>query len=171
MAVAQLVKRNGHRVAFHLTPELLQVRLYKGNRHTFWAMTKNILGTLRGRFWMAPMVMLLPVLVFWTPILCAIVGVREARPGLLSLGIVTYGLQYATIWAGRRLLRFRPLKALLFPLVAIPVICCMARALFLYIHQAPCSGADALFACGENGFIRSQQAASWTIAEYDNKII
>ncbi|MFI5456938.1 MAG: glycosyltransferase family 2 protein [Isosphaerales bacterium] len=44
-------------------------------------------------------------------------------------------VQYGMIWAGRRIFRFRPLKALLFPLVVVPVICCMARALYLYTHH------------------------------------
>jgi GT2 family glycosyltransferase len=135
VALARLVKRNGHRIGFHLAPQLLQVRLYKGNRHAFWGMTKNILAGLNGRFWLAPLVMVLPVFVFWTPVFCAIVGLREARPSLLVMAIGTYGIQYATFWGGHRLFRFRPFKALLFPLVAIPVICCMARALYLYTHQ------------------------------------
>jgi hypothetical protein len=37
------------------------------------------------------------------------------------------------MWSGRRLFPFHPLKSLLYPLVGIPVICCMARALFLYV--------------------------------------
>jgi glycosyltransferase involved in cell wall biosynthesis len=135
VALARLVKRHGGRVAFYLAPELLRVRLYKGNRHAFWAMTKNILEGLHGRFWLAPLVMFLPVLVYWTPLLAAIVAVRDVRPGLLGLAVGTYGLQYATIAAGHRLFRFRPQKALLFPLVVLPVFCCMARALFLYARH------------------------------------
>ena len=90
VALARLFKRNGHRVGFHAAPELLRVRLYKGNRHAFWGMTKNILEGLGGRLWLAPAVMLLPVFVFWTPIFCAVAGVRTARPGLVLLAIGTY---------------------------------------------------------------------------------
>jgi len=135
VALARLVKRNGHRVGFRMAPQLLQVRLFKDNRHAFWGMTKNILEVVRGRLWMAPLVMLTNVFVYWTPVLCAIAGIREARPSLLLLAIGTYGIQYAMLWAGHRIFRFRPLKALLFPLVVVPVSCCMARALYLYIHQ------------------------------------
>jgi len=135
VALARLVKRNGYRVGFRMAPHLLKVRLYKDNRHAFWGMTKNILEGLRGRLWMAPLVMLLPVFVYWTPFLCAIVGFRQTRPSLLLLAMGTYGIQYGMIWVGRRIFRFHPLKALLFPLVVVPVICCMARALYLYTHQ------------------------------------
>jgi len=135
VALARLVKRSGHRVGFRLAPQLLRVRLYKGNRHAFWGMTKNILEGLRGRLWMAPLVMLLPVFVFWTPVVCAIAGFWEARTSLVLMALGTYAIQYAATWAGHRLFQFRPLKALLFPLVAVPVICCMGRALYLYTQH------------------------------------
>ena len=113
---------------FGARPSFLQVRLYKDNRHAFWGMTKNVLEAVRGRLWLAPVVMLLPAFVYGTPVFCAIVGFRDARLDLLVPAAGTYpGIQYAMLWVGHRLFRFRPLKALLFPLVAVPVICCMAR--------------------------------------------
>jgi chlorobactene glucosyltransferase len=132
VALARLVKRNGHRVGFRLAPQLLSVHLFKGNRHAFWGMTKNILEGLRGRIWIAPLAILLPVLVFWMPVYCAAAGVWEARPSLLLLGLGAYGIQYAIIWMSRPIFRYRSFKALLFPLVAVPVACCMGRALYLY---------------------------------------
>ena len=43
-------------------------------------MTKNVLIGIKGRLWLAPFVMVLPIFVFWTPIYCAISGViREKR--------------------------------------------------------------------------------------------
>jgi hypothetical protein len=95
-------------------------------------MTKNILTGLNGRFWLAPAVMLLPVLVFWTPIYCAVGGAMEGHFGLALAAVATYVLQLTMIWSSRRVFQFHPAKALLFPLVAIPVICCMMRALYLY---------------------------------------
>ena len=59
VALAKLIKHNGYRTGFHAAPELLQVRLYKGNSHAFWGMTKNVLQGMGGRVWMAPAVMLL----------------------------------------------------------------------------------------------------------------
>jgi chlorobactene glucosyltransferase len=132
VALARLVKRNGHRIGFRLAPHLLQVRLFKDNRHAFWGMTKNILEGLHGRLWMAPLAMILPAFVFVTPWVCAIVALNQARTGLLLLAMGVYGAQYAMIWASSRIFRFRPFKALLFPLVVAPVACCMVRALYLY---------------------------------------
>ncbi len=133
--LARLCKRNGRRVGLYIAPELLSVRLYKDNRHAFWGMTKNVLVALNGRLWLAPLVVLLPVLVFSVPIYCVVAGLVERNPLLAIAGASTYLLQYATFWMGRGLLRFHPGKALLFPLCALPVICCMARALYLYVFE------------------------------------
>jgi Glycosyl transferase family 2 len=132
VSLARLIKTNGYRVGFHAAPQLMQVRLFKGNHHAFWGMTKNILFGLRGRYWLAPAVMLLPVLVFWTPFVCLASGILEQNLLLVLTGVATYALQYATLWTGRKIFSFDPGKALFFPLVAIPMICCMARALYLY---------------------------------------
>jgi glycosyltransferase involved in cell wall biosynthesis len=131
--LARLVKSGGYRVGFRFAPEFLHVRIYKGNRHAFWAMTKNVLIAIQGRLWLAPFVMVLPVFVFWTPIYCAIAGVMENNAALAAVGAAGYIMGYAAMWPGRRLFPFNPLKALLYPLVVVPVICCMARALYLYL--------------------------------------
>jgi GT2 family glycosyltransferase len=133
VGLARLVKSKGYRVGFRFAPEFLHVRIYKGNSHAFWAMTKNVLIAIHGRFWLAPAVMLLPILAFWTPPYCAIAGLIEADAKLALVGAAGYAIPYASMWSARRLFPFHPLKALLYPLVAIPVICCMARALFLYL--------------------------------------
>ena len=69
--LARLIKSTGYRVGFRFAPEFLHVRLYKGNRHAFWGMTKNVLVGLRGRLWLAPAVVVMPAFVFWTPVYCA----------------------------------------------------------------------------------------------------
>ncbi len=128
LELARLVKRSGHSVGFYAAPDLLEVRLYKNNHHAFWGMTKNVLMGLNGRLWLAPLVVLLPLLVFGVPLYCVVSGIARGDLLLARAGAGTYALQYATFWMGRRLFRFHPAKALLFPLCAIPVICCMGRA-------------------------------------------
>jgi hypothetical protein len=71
--------------------------------------------------------------VFWTPIYCAIAGLIEASASLLLVGAAGYLIPYASMWSGRRMFPFHPLKGLLYPLVVVPVFCCMARALYLYL--------------------------------------
>jgi glycosyltransferase involved in cell wall biosynthesis len=132
VALARLLKRSGYRTAFHGAEEWLHVRLYKGNRHAFWGMTKNILIGLEGRLWQAPVYFVLPVFVYWMPIFCFGAGIAEGNAVLAAAGAATYGLQYAGLWPGRKLLRFHRAKALFFPLVVVPVICCLSRALYLH---------------------------------------
>jgi hypothetical protein len=111
------------------------VRLFKGNRHAFWGLTKNILAGFGNRIWVAPIAMFLPVLVFWVPILSVLIGVAERDVLLTTLGALTYGIQYADVWLGRNIFRFHSGKVLFFPLVAIVVICCTIRATYYYMAQ------------------------------------
>ena len=88
------MKRDGYRVGLRAAPELLHVRLYKGNRHAFWAMTKNILVGIHGRYWLAPAVIALPIFVLWTPLYCAFAGAAE---GNVALTLASSGLR-DSIW-------------------------------------------------------------------------
>jgi glycosyltransferase involved in cell wall biosynthesis len=133
VALARLLKSKGYRVGFRFAPDLLHVRIYKSNRHAFWGMTKNVLIAIEGRLWLAPFVMILPMFAFWTPLYCAIAGFIESDVSLTVVGAAGYIIPYASMWSGRRLFPFHPLKALLYPLVVVPVFCCMARALYLYL--------------------------------------
>jgi hypothetical protein len=135
VALAKLMKRNGCRVGFHAAPDLLSVRLYKSNRHAFWGMTKNVLEGVNARLWLAPAVMLIPIFVYGTPLYCAVAGAWEGNPLLATAGAATYAIQYAMLWSGRRLFQFHAGKALLFPFVAIPVMVCMVRALYLFLFR------------------------------------
>jgi glycosyltransferase involved in cell wall biosynthesis len=137
VALARLLKRSGCHTAFHGAPDWLSVRLYKGNHHAFWGMTKNILIGLEGRFWMAPLIFALPIFVYWTPIYCFVAAVVERNAVLALTAAAAYGILYLELWIGRSLLRLHRGKALLFPLVVAPVACCLARA--LYLHY--CKGA------------------------------
>jgi chlorobactene glucosyltransferase len=137
VSLARLVKRHGFRVAFHAGPRLIHVRLFKGNRHAFWGMTKNILLAFEGRLWLAPMYLVLPLFVDWMPVYGAIAGLVESNIALFAAATFTYALQYALLWSSRDLFSFHRGKALFFPLVVVPLICCMLRALYLHF----CRGA------------------------------
>ena len=75
---------------------------------------------------------LLPLLVFWTPVFCVVAGLIERDLVLVAAGAGTYALQLATMWLGRPVCQFHPVKVLLFPLVAVPCAFCMVRALYLF---------------------------------------
>ncbi|MFO0938289.1 MAG: glycosyltransferase family 2 protein [Gemmataceae bacterium] len=133
VAMARLVKKRGGRVGFHAAPDLLNVRLFKGNRDAFWGTTKNILAGLRGRLWLTPLVMLLPFLVFWSPFFAVVIGVISGSLVLILAGLVTYAIQYCSLLIGRELFSFHRGKALFFPFVAVVVLCCFLRALYYFM--------------------------------------
>ena len=129
LALARLLKSKRLSCRLSLRARVSHVRIYKGNRHAFWAMTKNVLIGIEGRLWLAPVVMVLPIFAFWTPLYCLVAGVIEADESLtlarcsrLSDSLMPRCGPAAVLFP------FHPWKALLYPLVVIPVFCCMARA-------------------------------------------
>src|SRR5207253_870454 len=72
--LARVVKRNGHRVGYHLAPKLLHVRMFKSNSHAFWGPTKNAIALTFSHPWMSVPAMGLPLLFFWLPIAAALAG-------------------------------------------------------------------------------------------------
>lgn len=130
---AKLMKRTGHRVAVRSAPEMLNVRLFKGNRSAFWGPTKNILAVIQDRLWMAPIVLLLPIIVFWTPLAAFAVGIVRKDSWLLSLSVTAYIVQLGLLIQGRKIFRLHPVKRLFFPLVALVTTCCLLRSLYYFV--------------------------------------
>ena len=135
LALARQLKKHGYRLGFRAAPHLLQVRLFKSAADAFWAPTKNVLSGLQGRIWLAPLRLLWPLLVFWTPVVSILVGAWEGHASVLFAGCAGYVAEYASLWPSRSLFRFHPAKALLFPLLVISLWCCLLRALYHYVAR------------------------------------
>ena len=133
IALARQIKKHGYHVGFRAAPQLLQVRLFKSGADAFWGPTKNVLSKLHGRIWLAPIVMLWPLVVLWTPVGSIVDRAWESHPTVLFAGVAAYVALYASLWPSRSLFRFHPVKALLFPLVVISFWCCLLRALYHHL--------------------------------------
>jgi glycosyltransferase involved in cell wall biosynthesis len=129
IGLARLLKTKGYRVGYRLAPECLQVRLFKTNLDAFFGTTKNILGAVEGHIWLAIPLMILGFIQNWIPLFAVILGVLNANLFLLLVGLIAYCFQYISFFSIKRLLRFRPLKLLFFPLAPIAAACCIIRAL------------------------------------------
>lgn len=129
IGLARLLKRKGYRVGYRLAPECLQVRLFKTNLDAFWGNTKNILVAVEGHVWLAIPLLILGFIQNWTPLLAVVLGILKANSLLLLVGMFAYVFQYFSFFTIRRLMRFRPLKLLFFPLAAVVAACCIMRAL------------------------------------------
>ncbi|TWT57498.1 putative glycosyltransferase EpsJ [Thalassoglobus neptunius] len=131
VSIANRVRQSGLRVRLWLAPELLRVRLFKGNHHAFWGLTKNILGVVP-RDWMALFAMWLPIFMYWIPIATAVVGIVQGNLLMTVSGIATYVIQALLLIPATQLCTLRFAKALCFPLAAFPIICTFSSAL---IHR------------------------------------
>ncbi len=126
IALARQLRKHGYRTGFRAAPHLLQVRLFKSAADAFWGPTKNVLSGLHGRTWLAPLVLLWPLVVFWTPVVAIVVGAWESNAAVLLAGCAAYVALYASLWPSRSL-------ALFFPLLVISFWCCLVRALYHYV--------------------------------------
>jgi glycosyltransferase involved in cell wall biosynthesis len=133
MELARLLKKHGYHNGFRAAPRMLEVRLFKSAADAFWGPTKNVLSGLHGRTWLAPFLLLWPLVVFGTPVVSIAVGAWESHPAVLLAGLAAYVAEYASLWPSRNLFRFHPVKVLLFPLVVFSLWCCLLRALYHYV--------------------------------------
>jgi glycosyltransferase involved in cell wall biosynthesis len=129
VALAKLIKHSGFRTRITFAPDLLRVRLFKGNHDAFWGFTKNILAAL-DYVWMAVPAMFLPVFTYWVPIATAVLGIARQNAVMIAAGMSAYVIQVGLLLLVSRFCRLRFAKALFFPLAAIPVMCCIGKALY-----------------------------------------
>ena len=128
--LAKVVKRSGHRVGYHLAPSMEHVRLFKGNSHAFWGPTKNAIALTFDHPWMAVPAMVLPVLFFWLPIATALVGFWTNDIRLIVVGLLQPIAGLIGLIRIRPHCQFRWIKAVFFPLIAIPIACVLGKAFY-----------------------------------------
>jgi GT2 family glycosyltransferase len=128
--LARVVKRSGRRVGYHLAPKVVQVRMFKSNRHAFWGPTKNAIAISFKHPWMSLPAMGLPVLCFWVPIASALVGLWTNDVRLFAVGAFQPLAGLCGLVRIRPYCKFRWSKALFFPLIVIPIVCVLAKAFY-----------------------------------------
>lgn len=130
VGLARVLKREKFQIGYRFAPECLKVRLFKSNRDAFWGTTKNILMAVEGRWWLAIPMVALGIIQYWTPLLAITLGIFAPSFLLIIVGLGTFGLQYFSFFSVRRVLHFRPLKLLFFPLSVVVAACCMGKAFY-----------------------------------------
>jgi hypothetical protein len=128
--LARVVKRSGHRVGYHLAPNLMHVRLFKGNRHAFWGPTKNAIALTFDHAWMSLPAMGLPVLFFWVPIAAVVAGLWTNDVRLLAVGAFSPLANLFGLVRLRPYCKFRWGKAVFFPLIVVPIVCVLTKAFY-----------------------------------------
>lgn len=127
--LAKQFKRHDMDARIMFVPDLLRVRLFKSNTGAFWGLTKNILGAV-DNIAMAVPAMFLPIFAYWIPIATGVIGAVTGNRLMLGSGISTYLIQASLLLLCRPMMRLQWYKAVLFPLAAIPVFCCFAKAIY-----------------------------------------
>ena len=128
--LARVVKRNGHRLGYHLGSELMHVRLFKSNSHAFWGPTKNAIAIAFNQPWMAVPAMMLPVLFIWIPIASALAGLWTNNVPLFAVGVFQPIADVLGLIRIRPYCKFHWHKAIFFPLIVIPIVCVLAKAFY-----------------------------------------
>ena len=128
--LARVVKRRGHSLNFHIAPELMSVRMFKGNRHAFWGPTKNAIALAFTNPLMSLPTIPVPLVVFWLPLLAAATGIWRGDALLFAVGIIHPLIGIYSLFRIRFVCDFQWCKAIFFPLLAIPMACVLARAFY-----------------------------------------
>jgi len=128
--LARVVKRSGHRVGYHLGPDLMHVRMFKSNSHAFWGPTKNAIALTFSHPWMAVPAMALPVLFVWVPIATAFAGFWMNDARLIAAGLFQPLADLLGLVRIMPYCKFRWSKAVFFPLIVIPIVCVLAKAFY-----------------------------------------
>lgn len=127
--LARHLKQAGYQTRFCFAPDLIRVRLFKSNQDAFWGFTKNILSPFERVLFAIPF-MFIPIVVYATPLLAIVVGLYLLDALMVAMGILAYGMQTLAIVPAARLCRLKWYKALCFPLAALPILCCFAKAFY-----------------------------------------
>lgn len=130
--LGRLVKRAGARVAFRMAPELVRIRMYRGNRAAFWGLAKNVVASFEGRVGPALAAGALVALMLLGPPAALAWGALSAAPLACGAGAGVYLLQLATLAAMRPWHRYRWSRLPAFPLFAFSAVAC----LFAGSHRA-----------------------------------
>jgi chlorobactene glucosyltransferase len=129
VSLAWRIHESGGRVDFRVAPQMAQVRMFKDNRHAFWGITKNILAGFDS-VWMAIPGILLPFVVFWSPLIGLACGIFQDRGDLIGLGFLGIALQLVLLAGVRRFCKFSWRKAVFYPMCAIQCACCLSVAIY-----------------------------------------
>jgi len=125
--LGRLVKAQGHRCAFRLAPELLTIRMYRGNRAAFWGVSKNVVASMNGKVLPALAAMSLVSGVLVAGPIGALLGLTLGSPGLALCGLGLYLIQYLSLLRMQNWHSFDRLRLLAFPLFAVAGMACVLR--------------------------------------------
>lgn len=131
VGLARAFKKKGFRISLRSAPDLMRVRLFKDNRHAFFGVTKHLLGIVQGRIWLAPLLAIVPLLMYGTLLTAVVYGIAGQHTWIAGLAGLTLVIHYSALLLTRPHNQFNAFKALAFPCTSVSFAASCLRAAFL----------------------------------------
>ncbi len=131
IGIARTFKQSGFRLGVRSAPDLMRVRFFKSNRDAFFGVTKHLLGFVQGHIWLAPVLAVLPLMMYGILLWGAIYGIVQHDFLLASMSILTLAIHYASLLLTRPGNHFNAIIAPAFPLMSIQFAASCIRASYL----------------------------------------
>ncbi|MBC8869239.1 MAG: glycosyltransferase [Planctomycetes bacterium] len=135
VCLAQTFKKHGYAIGLRSAPDLMHLRFFKNNRHAFFGVTKHLLGAVQPCIWLAPVLAIVPLLMYGTLLYGVIHGIINGPTLLAELSFLTLAIHYTALLLSRPGNRFNAIKALLFPCMSIQFAAACFRAIYLYLAR------------------------------------
>jgi len=131
VVMARTFKAAGFRIGLRSAPDLMRIRFFKSNRHAFFGFTKHLIGSVQGSLWLAPLLALLPLLMYGTLVFAATYGILHQQFLLTGVSVLTLAVHYVALLYSRPGNKFNSLVALAIPLMCVPFAASCLRAAYL----------------------------------------
>lgn len=135
VGMARRFKEQGLSIGLRSAPDLMRLRFFKGNRHAFFGVTKHLLGSVQDFIWIAPLLSLLPLLMYGTLLLGGVHGMIHQQFLLVVVSILTLVIHYVALLLTRPGNKFNAIVALAFPLMAIQFAASCLRATYFLMAK------------------------------------
>lgn len=135
VGLALLFKKRSFKIGVRSAPDLMRVRFFKNNRDAFFGVTKHLLGLVQHAIWLAPLLAVIPALMYGTLIFAVGYGFVRQEYTTAVIGVATLVIHYLALLMTRPANEFNPIIALAFPCMAIQFAASCLRAVYLLMAR------------------------------------
>ena len=135
VVMARRFKEHGFTIGLRAAPDLMRLRFFKGNRHAFFGVTKHLLGSVQDFIWIAPLLALIPLLMYGTLLFGMVYGMIHQLFLLAGVSILTLVIHYVALLLTRPGNKFNAIVALAFPLMSVQFAASCLRATYLLMAK------------------------------------
>lgn len=135
VGLALLFKKRGFKIGVRSAPDLMRVRFFKSNRHAFFGVTKHLLGLVQNALWLAPILAILPALMYGTLLFAVGYGIVQQQYATAIVASGALAIHYIALLMTRPANEFNPITALAFPFMAIQFAASCLRAMYLLVAK------------------------------------